>query len=134
MTISLSDTLSHYRAVTDTSHRYWGYFQAIAASTAAFAWGASSMKHWFEYAMLTLGFAIFAVLNMRLILGAQEDALKIAEGLKSFVQRADSGVPLDFQPIFQRLDPDSKYKVGSWHALISAATIAVVWVRYVHPS
>lgn len=38
MPLTLPDALTHYRAMYDATHKFWGYFQVVAASTTAFAW------------------------------------------------------------------------------------------------
>ncbi|ETW93714.1 MAG: hypothetical protein ETSY2_50930 [Candidatus Entotheonella gemina] len=71
MAFSLNDAISHYRSITDTTHKFWGYFQAVAAGTAAFAW-LRDAKSTALFVLHTIAFVVFAFLNGRLVVGSQK--------------------------------------------------------------
>ena len=126
MALSVNDALGHYRAVAEATHKYWGYFQAIAAGTAAFAW-ASETQTLPLLAWLTFAFVLFAIASWRLVVGSQADVVAVKDCIKTFVKNHPSEVPSDFAPLVDRLTPYPAWIVGSWHGLISVAVVAVIW-------
>lgn len=130
MSLTLSDALSHYRAVSDTTHKFWGYFQAIAAGTAAFAWSRDGQDNANVLVLLGFGFAVFAILNWRLVCGSQCEAMTAADCVKAYARRPDVEVPSDLLPIIQKIAPDRPVVVGFWHASLSIATLVAIWWRY----
>ena len=130
MSLTLSDALSQYRAISDTTHRFWGYFQAVAAGTAAFAWSQEAPSDVQLFVFLSLAFAVFAVLNWRLVVSSQAEAVAAAKCVKDYASALGATVPSDLQPIIQRLSPDPASLIACWHAGLSLATLGAVWWRY----
>lgn len=130
MSLSLADALSHYRAVSETTHKFWGYFQAVAAGTAAFAWSREKSGEVELFVFVSIAFTVFAVLNWRLVVSSQAEAVSAAQCVKNNAATLDAAVPADLLPIIQRVSPDAAPLVGLWHAGLSLATLGAVWWRY----
>ncbi len=130
MSLTLNDALSHYRSVADTTHRFWGYFQAVAAGTAAFAWSQESSTEVQVFGFLSFAFGTFAALNWRLVVASQAEAVAAAECVKKYALTLGATVPSDLLPLVQRIKPDSAALIGLWHAGLSVATLGAVWWRY----
>ena len=130
MTLTLSDALSHYRSVSDTTHKFWGYFQAVASGTAAFAWSREAPADPQLFVFLSIAFAVFAVLNWRLVVSSQAEAVAAAQCVKSYASSAGPSVPSELLPLIQKLKPDPAPLIGRWHAGLSLVTLGAVWWRY----
>jgi hypothetical protein len=130
MALSLNDALSHYHSVSDTAHKFWGYFQIVAAGTAAFAWSREAGGELQLFAFLALGFAVFAALNWRLVVCTQSEAVAAAHCVKAHASALGDAVPRELRPLVERIDPDPAFLVGVWHAVLSCATLGAVWWRY----
>jgi hypothetical protein len=129
MSLSLSDALSHYRSVSDATHRFWGYFQVVAGGTAAFAWScATPDKQLFVF--LSIAFAVFAVLNGRLVVSSQNEAVTAAQCIQNYASSATATIPSELVPLVLGITPDSKALILVWHAGLSLATLFAVWWRY----
>jgi hypothetical protein len=87
MSLTLSDALSHYRSVSDATHRYWGYFQVVAIGTAGFAWShaASDIQ---LFVFLSIAFVVFAVLNGRLVMSSQGEAVAAVQCIRNYASSA----------------------------------------------
>lgn len=129
MSLTLSDALSHYRSVSDTTHKFWGYFQAVAAGTAAFAWAREGPADPQLFVFLLFAFAAFALLNWRLVVSSQAEAVAAAQCVKEYASRL-STVPPELLPLIQNLKPDPAPLIGAWHAGLSLATLGAVFWRY----
>ena len=75
MQLTLADALSHYRSVAETTHKFWGYFQAVSVGTAAFAWSRDNTSEVKLFALLSIAFAVFAIGNWRLVVSSQAEAV-----------------------------------------------------------
>lgn len=128
MAYSISDALSHYRAISDATHKFWGYFQAVAVGSAAFAWSREPSASWQLYAVLAVAFTVFASLNWRLVVQSQAAAFGAAECIRAYAERPEAGVPPELRRVIESINPDSARKVGVWHAGLSLAVlVAVGW-------
>lgn len=130
MSLTLSDGLSHYRSVSDTTHRFWGYFQAVAAGTAAFTWSQVMPADAAVLVVLGTAFAVFAVLNWRLVVGSQWEAWTTSKCIKEYAINPAVAVPSELLPLIEKIDPEHPTLVGAWHAGLSIATLTAVWWRY----
>ena len=130
MSLTLTDALSQYRSVSEATHRFWGYFQAVAAGTAAFAWSREPPADTQVFIFLALAFAVFAALNWRLVVNSQSEAEVVARCIRAYVSSPSAATPSELLPIIQRIRPDSARLVGFWHAGLSLATLFAVWWRY----
>lgn len=130
MSLTLSDALSHYHSISDTTHRFWGYFQAIAAGTAAFAWSREDSAEVQTFIFLAVAFSVFAVLNWRLVVSSQAEAVAVAQCVKNYASSAAAPVPAELQPLVERISPDPPFLIGLWHAGLSLATLGAIWWRY----
>jgi hypothetical protein len=129
MSITLSDALSHFRSVSDTTHKFWAYFQAVAIGTAAFAWSRDTPADLQLFVFLSIAFAVFAVLNWRLVVSSQAEATNAAQCIKACAAAASS-IPPELLPLIHRIEPDPAPLIGVWHAGLSIATLGAVWWRY----
>jgi len=128
MSFTLPDALSHYRATLDKNHKFWGYFQLVASATAAFAWSRDRFENGQLLLPLAAAFAVFAILNWRLVVESQEELLIAARCVKDYASKI--GVPDELLPMIQAIKPDSTLRVGVWHAVLSMATLAaVIWAH-----
>ncbi len=129
MALSISDAVAHYRSVSEDTHKFWGYFQAIAAGSAAFAWSRdyASLP---LFAWLTIAFGIFAVLNLRLVVGSQASAVIAERCIKEFLRNNPAEAPQELAPMIADIRPGSALSVGVWHAGLAAAVMAAIWWRY----
>jgi hypothetical protein len=123
MSLTLSDALSHYRSVSDATHKFWGYFQAVAVGTAAFAWSSKVPVEAQLFGFLSIAFAIFAALNWRLVVSSQAEAVIAAECLKKYAASLGDTVPSDLLPIIDRINPYSPQRIGLWHVVLSLAAL-----------
>lgn len=130
MSLTISDALSHYRSVSDTTHRFWGYFQALAAGTAAFAWSRDMPADAAMLVALGAAFSVFAVLNWRLVVSSQREAWITSKCIKNYAINPAVAVPSELLPLIQKIDPEHPTLVGAWHAGLSIATLSAVWWRY----
>ena len=130
MSLTLSDALSQYRAVSDTTHKFWGYFQAVAAGTAGFAWSQGAPRDVQLFVFLSVAFTIFAILNLRLVVSSQAEAVAAANCAKKCASTLKDAIPNDLRPLIRHVNPDSALVVGLWHAGLSLATLGAVWWRY----
>ncbi|KFX71077.1 hypothetical protein TMS3_0103795 [Pseudomonas taeanensis MS-3] len=129
MSLTLSEALTHYRSVTDATHRYWGYFQLVAGGTAAFAW--SEKNAIFElFLFLSIAFTVFALLNGRLVISSQGEAVDTVQCIRNFASSATSAIPSELAPLIEGISSDSKTKISIWYTGLSLATLAAVWWRY----
>ena len=134
--LSLSDALSHYRGVSDATHRFWGYFQAVAAGAAGFAWLREKPLDSRLLVVLSIAFVVFAVLNWRLIVQSQTEAKCASDSIKAYLRGDDTpqgtakpNVSVHLQPILAKLAPDKPTVVGAWHIGLSVATVVAIWWR-----
>lgn len=127
MSLTLSDGLAHYRFMSDTTHKFWGYFQAVAAGTAAFAWSREQADQG-QFFLLVIAFSVFAILNWRLVVGSQAEMVNAAMCVKKYAESVQ--VPEELKPMLERLNPDPVHQVGLWHAGLSLATLAAVLWRH----
>lgn len=130
MSLSLSDALSHYRHLSDTTHKFWAYFQAIAIGAAAFAWSRNAPGDAHSLLLLFAAFLVFAALNWRLVIASQSAAITAATCIKSYASGVVPSVPGDLKPMIDGIKPDRVVVVGLWHAGLSLATLGVIWWRY----
>jgi len=130
MSLTLSDALSQFRAVSDTTHKFWGYFQAVAAGTAAFAWSQEAPADVQLFVFLSVAFTVFAVLNWRLVVSSQAEAVATSKCVKDYASTLGVALPKDLLPIIQKVNPDPAALIGVWHAGLSLATLGAVWWRY----
>lgn len=128
MSLTLSDALSHYRSLSDTTHKFWGYFQVVAAGTAAFAWSRERTDLGQTFFLLAIAFSVFAILNWRLVVGSQAEMVNAAKCLKKYAESVQ--VPAELKPMLERINPDPAHRVGLWHAGLSLATLVAVLWRY----
>lgn len=126
---SISEALSQYRSIADATHRFWGYFQAVAAAAAAFAWSREECD--FQvFLFLSAAFSVFAFLNWRLVVGSQADAELAANCVKSYAELRKADIPGELQNIFKTASPEQTTKVAWWHGGLSLATFVAIWWRY----
>lgn len=130
MELTLSDALSHYRSLSETTHRFWGYFQAIALGALAFSWAHYNEKSLSLTVLLTLAFVFFAILNLRLIRSAQMDVVEAARCLKAYTANPNTTLPPEFKPLIENIKPDSVVKVCCWHSILAIATVVVFWLPW----
>lgn len=130
MSLTLADALSHYRSVSETTHKFWGYFQAVAAGTAAFAWSRDSTSEVELFALLSMAFAVFAIGNWRLVVSSQAEAVIAEKCIKNYAHTLGPAVPNDLRPLIQQIKPDSTFLIGVGHAGLSIATIGAVWWQF----
>lgn len=128
MSLTLSDALSHYRSISDTTHRFWGYFQAVAAGTAAFAWSREAPAGP-QLIVLSFAFTVFAVFNWRLVVRSQAESVVAAKCVKAYALSANSNVPSELLPVIQDLEPGSAAHIGILHAGVTIATLGAVLSR-----
>lgn len=132
MALSLSDALSHYRSVADRSHKFWGYFQFAAAGTAGFAWSRKGAEvDMSTFGFLSLAFAVFAVLNLRLVYTSQKEAEVAVKCLQAYAESLE--VPSELKPILANIKLDEAKDVATWHGALSVGTLVAVWLRYFLP-
>lgn len=129
MSFSLNDAVSHYRSIADTTHKFWGYFQAIAAGTAAFAWTGDTHRGIALTTLLTAAFLVFALPNWRLVIGSQRQAVSAASAIKAYCRNHADAINTDLRPIIDTIDRDPVYRVGLWHTRLSTAVVLAVWAR-----
>lgn len=129
MSLTLADALSRYSSVSDTTHKFWGYYQILAAGTATVAWTTLD-RNLEEFVFLSMAFAIFAALNLRLVVSSQREAVLAKECIQNFARRSSAEVPVELRPMIEKISPDGAITVGLWHAGLSVATVAAVWWRY----
>ncbi|MGH8076540.1 MAG: hypothetical protein ACREPE_04340 [Lysobacter sp.] len=130
MSLSLSDALSHYRHLSDTTHKFWAYFQAIAIGSAAFAWSRNAPGDAPSLQLLFAAFLVFAVLNWRLVTASQSAVVAAARCLKNHASGVVPSVPGDLKPMIDGIKPDRVIVVGLWHAGLSLATLGIIGWRY----
>lgn len=127
--ISLSDALAQYRGITDATHRFWGYFQAVAAGTAAFAWSREG-RDFQLFLFLSAAFLVFAFLNWRLVVESQAKAEVAAKCVKEYAKHHEPETPPQFLDIAKTVSPERSVMVAWWHGGLSVATFLAVWWRY----
>ena len=129
MSLTLGDALSHYRSVADATHKFWGYFQAVAVGAAGFAWTREGPDVAL-FLFLSIAFAVFAAANGCLVVSSQSEAHRAAQCIKQFAVRPEIAVPTELQPIISGLKPYTAPLVGLFHAVLSVATLAAIWLRF----
>jgi len=131
MSLGLDNALSHYRSLSDSTHKFWGYFQLVAIASVGYVW-APHVEHTQEplllFSILGLAFGVFVLLNWRLVVISQADAVNAADCLKKYAAKVE--VPAELKPIIDRIQPDSAFRVGTWHAALSLAALAAIGWRY----
>lgn len=130
MPLTLSDALSHYRSVSDATHRYWGYFQVVAGGTAAFAWSRKTSDIQL-FVFLSIAFAVFAVLNGRLVISSQGEAVAAVKCIRNYASSTTAAIPSELAPLVEGIKPDSIVFIFLWYAGLSLATLFAIWWRYV---
>ncbi|MNC41784.1 hypothetical protein D3C75_905640 [compost metagenome] len=130
MSLTLSDALSHYRSVSDSTHKYWGYFQVVAGGTAAFAWSSEASADAQLFVFLSIAFAVFAVLNGRLVVSSQAEAIAAVQCVRNHASNSTVAVPSELAPLLEGIKPDPTALICLLHAGLSLATLAAVWWRY----
>lgn len=130
MSLTLSDALSHYRSASDATHKFWGYFQAVAAGTAAFAWSKDKHDDSSMFVVLGVAFTVFAMINWLLVVSSQKEARIASACVKEYANSQGISLPSKLAPIIQAINPYHPAVVGVWHAVISFATLYAIWWRY----
>lgn len=131
MSLGLDHALAHYRSLSDSTHKFWGYFQLVAIATVGYVWAPHMVQSKAPvslFFLLGLAFSVFAILNWRLVVISQADAVNAADCLKKYAAKVE--VPAELKPIIERIDPDSAFRVGAWHAALSLAALTAIWWRY----
>jgi hypothetical protein len=130
MSLTLNDALSHYRSVSDATHRFWGYFQAVAVGASAFAWSREEPTDIQTFIFLSVAFTVFAMLNWRLVVSSQKEAVVAAQCVNNFAAVSAPPVPPELAPMLDHVRPDPACLIGFWHAGLSIATLIAIWWRY----
>lgn len=130
MSLTLNDALSHYRSVSDSTHKFWAYFQVVAAGTAAFAWSKEVPNELRVFIFLSIAFAVFTALNGRLVVGSQAEAFAASKCVKDYALNLGTAVPKDLLPIVNRIDPGPAWLILVFYVGLSFATLSAVWWRY----
>jgi hypothetical protein len=129
MNFTLTDALAHYRAASETTHKFWGYYQVVAIGVAGFAWTQGDPQLQL-FVWLSIAFLVFAVLSWRVVVHSQDEMFTAAKCVEAYLKTPETFVPDELRPIFDKVSPDTPEKVGVWHALLSVATLIAIWWRY----
>jgi hypothetical protein len=70
------------------------------------------------------------VLNWRLVVSSQAEAVAAAQCVKAYAARPGATVPAELLPLIDRINPDPAFLIGLWHAGLSLGTVGAVWWRY----
>lgn len=128
--LSLSDVLSHYHSLTDTTHKLWAYFQAVAIGSALFAWSLDGHTKPSVFAALAIAFFGFSLMNLRLVISSQKDLVVVADSIHRYAKTPKLHIHSAFFPLIHRIRPDPVQTVTLWHILVTLATLASIWWRY----
>lgn len=131
--LSESDVLSHYRASSDASHRFWSYFQAISLGAAAFAWSQNA-TNCIVLMILTIGYIAFSFANRRLVISSQAEAIVASDCLKGIYaprsgSQSEPASALGIAAVVNSIYLEKVSRVRMWHVTLTVTTILAVWLR-----
>jgi len=132
--MKLTDVLAHLRATMDQSHKFWGYYQGVTVAAVAFAWASTSPRDTTIFGLIC-GYAIFALLNCRLIQLSQKAALATWKAIQLYalVPAPADAIDSRFAPLLGLNKPDSPSLVTVMHLSLSALAAIAMWVRTLQP-
>lgn len=123
--MKLADAMTHLRSASDQTHKFWGYYQAVTIGAVGFAWASSMPPRQFIVG-LVFAYAMFAILNCRLVVSSQATALQIWQAIQQYTPTPDEVTNTSLISITKFNKPDAPVIVGGLHIALSIlAAIAI---------
>ncbi|GCL62567.1 hypothetical protein [Pseudaquabacterium pictum] len=130
--MKLTDAMSHLRSISDQTHKFWAYYQAVTAGVIGFAWASSKPPPELLIG-LTVAYAIFAFLNCRLVVSSQEVALAVWRAIQKYKEQPSEPITPQFLPILDLNQPDDPTLIKGMHIglsiLTATAVLARIWLQ-----
>lgn len=128
--MKISDALTHLRSTSDQTHKFWAYYQAFSAAAFAFAWTSTDPPRQLIYGLF-FGYAIFALLNFRLIVSSQRSALTIWNAIDEYSKEPseEDRIPIKFLPLLKLNKPDAPAIIGAIHGAVSVSILLAILAR-----
>jgi hypothetical protein len=127
--MTLTDALSHLRSISDQTHKFWGYYQAVTAASVVFAWTDLTRSHPALIPGLVFAYAMFAILNCRLVVSSQVSALATWQAIQNYTPLPNETVNPGLLPLTKLNKPDNPKLVGGMHVLASIMAGYAMYAR-----
>jgi hypothetical protein len=122
-TPSLSDVMATLRWSTDTTHKYWAYYQVVTGAAVGLAWSAKALP----VLLLASGYYLFAILNMRLIYVGQQQSSLLWTSIQRYAEKYPTRITHELEYALRAAKPDVPRDVSSVHAFATVlATLAIL--------
>jgi hypothetical protein len=131
--LSLSDALGIYKAHVESTHRLWGYFQAIAFAAVASGWSQSPPPnaHRVLLAGITLAFAVFATCNGYLVGRYQHRSVDCASAIVTYTKAHPTAITAELDRVVGTLKSGRPAGVVSFYAGLSIFVCVAIWSRVI---
>ncbi|XQE65144.1 hypothetical protein ACOAPY_10565 [Pseudomonas sp. P3C3] len=129
MLYTLKEAIEQHQYQTDGTHKFWGYFQVIAAGSAAIAWQKEITLSQPVLIALLVAFIIFSVASNYAIFSAQRQSWELSLAIKKYCTNNPAEIPAEFIGSLKSIKSIHPKWVSVWHGLISIATATAILIR-----
>jgi hypothetical protein len=126
--LSLSDAISHFHAVSATTHQFWAYFQFVAAGAVTVAWAVPLRGSKAFCWLLTIGLTVFSAINGFLVYRSQEDMAAVAKAIQDCVAVKTCVVGVELLPITNSIGAAEPWLVALAYLGLWGAAVVAVWL------
>lgn len=129
MLYTLNDAIEQHKFQTDATHKFWGYFQVVAAGAVAVAWQDKSPLSQPVLISLLVAFIIFSVASNYAIFSSQRQSWRLSAAIKKYCTNNPNEIPVEFIGVLKSIKSIHPRWVSAWHGLISIAAIIAISIR-----